>query len=91
MMRIDCPLCGLRDELEFTWGGEAHLVRPEPAAQATDAQWANYLFLRRNPDGAHAERWCHTYGCGQWFNVVRDTRTHRVARVYGIEESGDGQ
>ncbi|MFY7948756.1 MAG: sarcosine oxidase subunit delta, partial [Gemmatimonas sp.] len=38
--------------------------------------------------GAHAERWRHTFGCGQWFNVRRDTVTHRVTAVYGIAEAG---
>ena len=82
-MRFDCPLCGPRDEIEFTCGGQAHLHRPDPAG-ASDAQWAAYLFLRRNPAGLHEERWCHTYGCGQWFHVSRDTVTHRVMRVYPI-------
>ncbi|MFM8346089.1 MAG: sarcosine oxidase subunit delta [Betaproteobacteria bacterium] len=35
----------------------------------------------------HAERWRHTYGCAQWFNVQRDTVTHAVDAVYGITES----
>jgi sarcosine oxidase subunit delta len=85
VMRIQCPHCGPRDELEFTWGGEAHLVRPDPA-HATDEQWADYLVMRHNTAGPARERWCHTYGCGQWFNAERDTVTHRIARVYGIEE-----
>ena len=85
MMRLPCPQCGLRDELEFTWGGQAHLVRPDPA-QASDAQWAAYLVMRQNPAGPQHERWCHTYGCGQWFHVERDTVTHRVLRAYGMDE-----
>jgi len=35
--------------------------------------------VRRNPKGALHERWCHTYGCGQWFTVRRDTLTNSVA------------
>ncbi len=84
MKRIDCPWCGPRDENEFTWGGEAHIVRPDRSC--SDAQWRDYLFTRRNPRGVHQERWCHTYGCAQWFHVARDTLTHRIERVYAIDE-----
>jgi sarcosine oxidase subunit delta len=79
MLRIECPYCGLRDEPEFSFGGEANITRP--AAGASDTEWADYLFFRSNPKGEHAERWCHTYGCGQWFNVVRDTVTHEIKGV----------
>lgn len=82
MLRIECPYCGLRDEPEFSFGGESHVARP--AAAAGDAEWADYLFFRTNPKGEHAERWCHSYGCGQWFNVVRDTVTHEIRATYPI-------
>ena len=85
MKRIACPHCGDRDEIEFTWGGQASLVRPDPST-CTDEQWRDYLFMRANPRGVHHERWCHTYGCGQWFHVVRDTVTHRVEWVYGMDD-----
>lgn len=84
MLRIECPYCGLRDEPEFSFGGEAHIARP--AAGVSDAEWADYLFLRTNPKGDHAERWCHSYGCGQWFNVVRDTVTHEIKATYPMGE-----
>ena len=29
MLLIDCPWCGPRDECEFSYGGEAHIKRPE--------------------------------------------------------------
>jgi sarcosine oxidase subunit delta len=83
VMRIACPHCGPRDEPEFTWGGQAHLVRPDPAT-CSDLEWTDYLFMRDNPRGVHRERWCHTYGCGQWFNVARDTVTHRIVEVYAL-------
>jgi sarcosine oxidase delta subunit len=34
----------------------------------------------------HHERWCHSYGCGQWFNIVRDTVTHRILATYRMGE-----
>lgn len=53
-----------------------------PAAACDDATWAAYLYLRDNVRGEHAERWRHTHGCGQFFNVVRDTLTDRVVTTY---------
>ena len=80
MMRLPCPYCGTRDEIEFRFGGESHVERPD--LEVSDAEWADYLFNRENPEGVHYERWCHTYGCRQWFNVVRDTVTHKICAVY---------
>ena len=78
MLLIPCPWCGLRPEPEFRYGGEAHIVRPENPARATDEEWANFLYNRTNPRGAHAERWRHIHGCGRFFNCVRDTVTDRI-------------
>jgi sarcosine oxidase, subunit delta len=84
MMRIPCPHCGVRDALEFTWGGQADIVRPQEPKACSDKEWAAYLFMRRNPKGMSYERWCHTYGCGQWLNVWRDTLTHVVVQVAAV-------
>lgn len=84
MLRIDCPYCGARDEAEFTFGGESHMERPGP--DVSDAEWAEYMFNRDNPKGVHFERWCHAFGCGQWFNLARDTVTHEIYRVYKMCE-----
>lgn len=84
MLRIECPYCGLRDELEYQFGGTAHICMPP--RDCSDAQWTEYLFIRENPRGRHTERWCHSFGCGQWFNVVRDTVTHEISTVYPISE-----
>ncbi|MET0483367.1 MAG: sarcosine oxidase subunit delta, partial [Aestuariivirgaceae bacterium] len=32
MIRIPCPHCGLRDEIEFTYRGDTNAVRPAPDA-----------------------------------------------------------
>ena len=84
MLRIECPWCGLRDEPEFNYGGETHIARPP--VDCSDEEWARYLFFRSNPKGSQAERWCHSYGCGQWFNLVRDTVTHEIVAVYKMGE-----
>jgi sarcosine oxidase subunit delta len=84
MLRIDCPFCGPRDEVEFRCGGTTHIVRPDPAAAATHETWAEYLYLRDNPKGWHAERWLHFAGCRQWFNLLRHTVTHEIRAVYAL-------
>ena len=82
MLQIACPWCGPRDETEFICGGESHIARPGPHDQVSDAAWAAYLFGRINPKGLHYERWLHRHGCGQWFNLVRDTVSHEIKAVY---------
>lgn len=86
MLLIPCPWCGPREESEFTYGGEAHIVRPPEPDALTDAQWADYLFMRKNPRGLHREQWSHTAGCRRWFNVQRDTVTYQVTVVYKVGE-----
>ena len=85
MLLLHCPFCGPRPETEFHCGGEAHVRRPDPAA-ASDAEWAEYLYLRRNPKGRHFERWHHALGCRRWFNAVRDTVSDRFLAVYPMGE-----
>lgn len=80
MLRIHCPWCGERDEVEFRSGGESHITRP--SFETDDSTWSRYLFHRNNPKGVQFERWCHEFGCGQWFNIARDTVTHEVRAVY---------
>ncbi len=82
MLLIPCPWCGARDETEFSYGGEAHIVRPVKPAAMSDDQWADYLFLRTNPKGRHLERWVHSQGCRRWFNVERHTVSHEITAIY---------
>ncbi|MCA8932674.1 MAG: sarcosine oxidase subunit delta, partial [Rhodospirillaceae bacterium] len=46
MFLISCPNCGPRDQTEFACGGEAHIVRPAKPDELSDAEWADYLFMR---------------------------------------------
>jgi sarcosine oxidase subunit delta len=85
MMRLQCPWCGMRDEPEFQCGGTTHIVRP--GLESSDQVWGDYLHCRTNPKGLHFERWRHTFGCGQWFNIVRNTVTHEVTSVYLMSDS----
>jgi methylglutamate dehydrogenase subunit B len=76
MLLIPCPWCGPRSEVEFTYGGDATVRRPD--AGAPDAEWFRYVYLRDNPMGPHDEWWLHGAGCRQWFRVRRDTHTHEI-------------
>jgi sarcosine oxidase subunit delta len=82
MLQIKCPYCGLRDETEFTCGGEAHIARPLSENELSDRDFADYLFYRDNPKGLFLERWRHAGGCRRWFNVARDTVSHHIIEVY---------
>lgn len=87
MLLIHCPYCGMdRPETEFRYGGEAHVVRPAEPAGVSDAEWAEFLYMRANPKGIHAERWRHVHGCGRFFNAVRDTVSDRVLATYKAGE-----
>jgi heterotetrameric sarcosine oxidase delta subunit len=78
MLLIPCPFCGPRDEVEFRYGGEAGIVRPKNPDALSDADWAGYLHMRRNPKGRLEERWFHVHGCRRWFTLVRSTVTHEI-------------
>ena len=82
MLLIDCPYCGLRPEIEFRCGGEAHIARPARPVEIGDDAWAAYLFTRSNPKGVHAERWIHQHGCQRWFNALRDTMSDAFIETY---------
>jgi sarcosine oxidase subunit delta len=82
MLIIPCPYCGPRPENEFCYAGEAHIARPADPEALSDAAWADFLYMRTNPKGRHAERWRHVHGCGRFFNCIRDTVTDRIERAY---------
>jgi sarcosine oxidase, subunit delta len=71
MQIFPCPFCGPRDEIEFHYVGEPK-ARPEPAAEVSDAEWADYLWFNANPKGAAREIWLHLT-CMQMFTMTRDT------------------
>ncbi len=87
MLLIDCPYCRMaRPEIEFVYGGEAHIARaPDPSA-LSDGEWANFLYFRSNPKGVLAERWRHAFGCGRFFNCLRDTLSDKILAVYKAGE-----
>ena len=89
MLLIRCPYCEEdRPEVEFDYGGEAHIARPADPSALSDDDWETYLFVRRNPRGRHRERWRHVHGCGRFFNAVRDTVADRFETTYKAGEVG---
>ena len=84
MLLINCPWCGSRAETEFSYGGEADITRPAEPAKLTDKEWADYLFMRKNPRGAHRELWNHSQGCRRWFGMERDTVTYQIADTFTL-------
>lgn len=87
MLMITCPYCEeTLPEAEFTYAGEAHIVRPELPSSQSDEQWEEFLFNRENVKGVHFERWRHFHGCGRFFNAARNTVTDRFLITYKAGE-----
>ena len=76
MLLIPCPWCGPRNQVEYTYGGDATVRRPAP--DAAESAWLDYVYRRDNPCGPHDELWLHASGCRRWLVVRRDTRTHDI-------------
>jgi sarcosine oxidase subunit delta len=83
MLLIHCPYCGEeRPEVEFSGAGEAHIERPRDMNSITDEEFEKFFFIRSNPKGVIYERWRHIYGCGRFFNAVRDTVSDKFLATY---------
>ncbi|PZX14485.1 sarcosine oxidase subunit delta [Palleronia aestuarii] len=83
MLLIHCPYCDeTLPEAEFAYAGEAHVSRAAVPSEVTDEVWRDFLFYRSNVRGPHYERWRHVYGCGRFFNAVRDTVSDRFLTTY---------
>ena len=74
-MRIHCPICGLRDSREFHYRGSARLI-DRPAAQAGEAEFLDYVYLRENPADLNRELWFHETGCRSWIVAERNVSSH---------------
>jgi heterotetrameric sarcosine oxidase delta subunit len=85
---IDCPNCGPREALEFSYGGE-RTRRAGP--DASDHDLAGYLFFRENVNGWQTEWWLHRDGCRRWFLAERHTGTNEVRRTFWPGEGPKAQ
>ena len=88
MLLIACPYCGMeRPEIEFRYGGEAHIARPADPRALSDEEWANFLYFRSNPKGAASPSAGATaFGCGRFFNCLRDTVSDKILATYKAGE-----
>jgi len=85
-MRINCPYCGERGNDEFSYLGDASVMRPDPSApDADEAFWA-FAYERKNIAGPTQELWYHAAGCHAWLVVTRDTRTHEISDVRSAQD-----
>ena len=75
-MRIKCHWCGSRDSREFTYYGDATVVRPQEDEPLD--KHVEFVYMRDNPCGEHTEYWQHTGGCRSWVKVLRNTKTNEV-------------
>jgi sarcosine oxidase subunit delta len=80
MKILHCPLNGPRNISEFVCLGE---VKTVPAADASPAQWADFIFMERNPAGPVREWWLHV-ATNYIFVVDRDTRSDEILATYRI-------
>ena len=75
------PLCKAVEDTAIMLGTIAGYDELDPAS-VDDTAWADFLYMRSNPKGMHAERWRHVHGCGRFFNCVRDTVSDRISATY---------
>ncbi len=71
---------------EFTYGGE-YRPMPDPG-DASDAEWADYVFNRAGEPGVQREWWYHN-ASGTWFIAERNTVTDEIVRTCLYEELSD--
>ena len=88
MLRLRCPFCGLRDETEFRYRGDAEVQRP--AAEEGEEAFFAYVYLRRNEQGWHQEWWQHVGGCRQTLKVTRHTLSHEIRSVEVARQAAAG-
>ncbi len=83
MKIMPCPINGPRPIQEFQFGGELRDM-PDPQ-QASDDQWADYIFNRTGEPGVKREWWYHVPS-GTWFIAERDNVTDTILRTYLYDE-----
>ena len=82
MQQFPCPFCGLRNEQEFHFVGEAGKTRPDTASKVSPPDWADYLYTQKNAMGEVREVWMHS-PCAEIFIMRRDSVS---MAVLGVEQ-----
>jgi sarcosine oxidase subunit delta len=83
MKLLNCPLNGIRNISEFTYGGEYHPMPDHISSSPRD--WAEYIFFHDNDAGTVTEWWCHT-ASSFWFLAQRDTITDEIIRTFRTDD-----
>jgi sarcosine oxidase subunit delta len=87
MLMFHCPYCQeVREEEEFSYAGEAFIARPAAPDTSSDAEWGDYVFMRKNSKGWHWEQWLHAAGCRKVVAVKRHTYSHDVAGSWTLAD-----
>lgn len=76
---IDCPTCGRREALEFSYGGE---TTRRAVDTSSERAFTDYLYFRENVNGWQTEWWLHRDGCRVWFLAERHTFTNVIRATY---------
>ena len=85
MQLFDCPWCGPRAHIEFTYLRDSESVATgNMATPADDRRELDRIYLRRNHLGAHTEIWQHSFGCRGCLRVTRNNLTHEVERCLPV-------
>ncbi|NQV47304.1 MAG: sarcosine oxidase subunit delta [Rhodospirillaceae bacterium] len=83
MKIMPCPLNGPRNISEFVCGGDVKEM-PNPES-CSDLEWANYVFIHKNPAGVVDEWWCHT-PTAYWFVARRNTVTEEILETFTAQQ-----
>ena len=87
MLLIRCPYCEMdRPELEFRYGGEAHIARPLDPSKTSDEEWARVSLHPHQSQGPACGALAAHNGCGRFFNAVRHTVTDQIVTTYKAGE-----
>ncbi|TDK50562.1 sarcosine oxidase subunit delta [Antarcticimicrobium luteum] len=87
MQLFPCPFCGPRDEREFHFAAEAGKTRPDTTGAVSEADWAAYLYDRRNDKGRVREVWMHL-PCREVFVMERDSVSMEVLGTTAFRKAG---
>jgi sarcosine oxidase subunit delta len=78
MLLIECPHCGPRAQLEFTYERTRDSI---VTLDMSSGEAMNALYSRANPRGWDEELWRHSYGCRQWLVIRRHRTSHAIDSV----------
>ena len=79
MQLFDCPWCGPRAHIEFTYLRDSESVAAGTMATPSDERRdLERIYLRRNHLGTHTEIWQHSFGCRGCLRITRNNLTHEV-------------